>query len=256
MNKTNKLDKVFLLVTSFQTIILGIVFIIQVLRIYYGNNALFTREICAQYILEILPVIILWVLLIIGSFIYFNITNFKYKSVSKISNVTKLSNLERVCPLIDDEEINNKLLNIKKKNLIAGIITIVITVISSVMGLCYLLNIKHFDPTGDLSLQAKNMSLHLMPWVIISFGAFIGYSFYKEFNAGIVCDILREVIKTNGKVIKNKVESKKKNLIMKISQISILCIAIAFIIIGISNGGAEDTLQKAINICTECIGLG
>ena len=33
MNKTNKLDKVFLLVTSFQTIILGIVFIIQVLRI-------------------------------------------------------------------------------------------------------------------------------------------------------------------------------------------------------------------------------
>lgn len=256
MNKSNKLDKIFLLVTSFQTIILGIVFIIQILRIYYGNDAIFTKEICAQYILEILPVIILWILVIIGAFIYFNITNFKYKNVSKISNVTKFTNLERVCPVIDDKDLNDKLLKLKKKNIIAGIIVIVVTVISSVMGLCYLLNIKHFDPTGDLSFQATNMALHLMPWVVISFGSFIGYSFYKEYNAGIGCNILREVIKNNGKVIKKEIESKKKQLIMKISQISILCIAVVFIIIGISNGGAEDTLQKAINICTECIGLG
>ena len=256
MNKSNKLDKIFLLVTSFQTIILGIVFIMQVLRIYYGNNAVFTREICAQYILEILPVIILWVLLIIGSFIYFNITNFKYKNVSKISNVTKQVNLERVCPVIDDEEINSKLLNIKKKNKIAGIVTIAIIVISSVMGLCYLLNIKHFDPTGDLSKQAVEMAIHLMPWVIISFGSFIGYAFYKEFNAKVSCDILREIIKNHGKVIKNVTESKKTKLIKMITQTVILSIAIIFIVIGVINGGADDTLQKAINICTECIGLG
>lgn len=256
MKKSNKLDKVFLLVTSFQTFILGIVFIIQILRIYYGNDKTFTREICGQYILEILPVIILWILIIIGAFIYFNITNFKYKNISKISNVTKLSNLERICPDIDDIEVLNKLKSINKKNKIAGIIVIVITVISSVMGLGYLLNIKHFDPTGDLSNQAIEMSLHLMPWVIISFSAFIGYSFYKEFNAKLSCDILREVIMISGKVKKEEVESKKRNLIINIAKIGILIVAVVFIVIGISNGGAEDTLQKAINICTECIGLG
>ena len=256
MNKTNKVDKIFLLVTSFQTIILGIVFIIQILRIYYGNESAFTREICAQYILEILPVIILWIMVIIGAFIYFNITNFKYKNISKISNVTKLTNLKRVCPVIDDSAAKNELIRLNKKNKIIGIITLVITVISSVMGLCYLLNIKHFDPTGDLSQQAMDMALHLMPWVIISFGAFIGYSFYKEYNAKLSCDILREIIKNNGKVTKNEVVSKKKNLIMVISKVCILCIAIVFIIVGVCNGGAEETLQKAINICTECIGLG
>jgi hypothetical protein len=32
--------------------------------------------------------------------------------------------------------------------------------------------------------------------------------------------------------------------------------AVAFLILGIFNGGAEDVLKKAIAICTECIGLG
>lgn len=36
----------------------------------------------------------------------------------------------------------------------------------------------------------------------------------------------------------------------------ILCAAIVFILLGVMNGGAYDVLVKAINICTECIGLG
>lgn len=33
-------------------------------------------------------------------------------------------------------------------------------------------------------------------------------------------------------------------------------LALLFIILGVMNGGARDVLIKAINICTECIGLG
>lgn len=33
-------------------------------------------------------------------------------------------------------------------------------------------------------------------------------------------------------------------------------LAVVLIIVGIMNGGARDVLIKAINICTECIGLG
>ena len=36
----------------------------------------------------------------------------------------------------------------------------------------------------------------------------------------------------------------------------ILVVGIVFVLLGISNGGAEDVLGKAIRICTECIGLG
>ncbi len=39
-------------------------------------------------------------------------------------------------------------------------------------------------------------------------------------------------------------------------RLTLLVLAVTFIIIGIFNGGMADVLYKAINICTECIGLG
>ena len=41
-----------------------------------------------------------------------------------------------------------------------------------------------------------------------------------------------------------------------IARLAVLCLGILFIILGVMNGGSRDVLIKAINICTECIGLG
>lgn len=41
-----------------------------------------------------------------------------------------------------------------------------------------------------------------------------------------------------------------------VARIAILCLGVLFIILGVMNGGSRDVLVKAINICTECIGLG
>ncbi|MBQ9785145.1 MAG: hypothetical protein IJW29_06560 [Clostridia bacterium] len=40
------------------------------------------------------------------------------------------------------------------------------------------------------------------------------------------------------------------------ARVAILALAILFIVLGVRNGGMRDVLQKAIRICTECIGLG
>ena len=37
---------------------------------------------------------------------------------------------------------------------------------------------------------------------------------------------------------------------------AILAVGALFVILGIANGGMADVVQKAIKICTECIGLG
>ena len=39
-------------------------------------------------------------------------------------------------------------------------------------------------------------------------------------------------------------------------RIAVALVAIIFIVLGIINGGMADVLSKAVNICTECIGLG
>ena len=39
-------------------------------------------------------------------------------------------------------------------------------------------------------------------------------------------------------------------------RIALYAVAMVLIVLGIHNGGMRDVLIKAINICTECIGLG
>ena len=41
-----------------------------------------------------------------------------------------------------------------------------------------------------------------------------------------------------------------------IIRIAVACVCVSFVIAGIFNGGMNQVLQKAIKICTECIGLG
>ena len=40
------------------------------------------------------------------------------------------------------------------------------------------------------------------------------------------------------------------------TRLVVFCAAVALIVVGVLNGGVGDVLMKAINICTECIGLG
>ena len=40
------------------------------------------------------------------------------------------------------------------------------------------------------------------------------------------------------------------------ARLAVLAAAIVLIVLGVLNGGMADVLGKAINICTECIGLG
>ncbi|MBR4456229.1 MAG: thioredoxin [Solobacterium sp.] len=43
---------------------------------------------------------------------------------------------------------------------------------------------------------------------------------------------------------------------LTIARTALVVLAVVFIIMGIANGGARDVLIKAVNICTECVGLG
>jgi len=260
----NITNKVFLILTSVQTGLMGILFIIQVLRIYIGNEGTFTREICKDYINQILPAIIIWILLIIVSFINSYIKDTKgskKEKISKISNITKLHNLENICPSFNsnlDSEYKllkeYKYLEKEKKNRKIGfIITTVIIVICSLMSLGYLINPNHFDSTGDVTKQIGSMSIYLLPWVIISFGALTCYSVYEEVSAKKSIEVIKTIIKNNGKETKEKIIMKSNKLVF---QVVILVIALGLIVIGLINDGDLSVLQKAITICNECIGLG
>lgn len=43
---------------------------------------------------------------------------------------------------------------------------------------------------------------------------------------------------------------------IRFARLAVLALAVIFIIAGIINGSMEDVIIKAVNICTECVGLG
>ena len=95
-----------------------------------------------------------------------------------------------------------------------------------------------------------------MPWAIITMLCLIGRTLCLEFSARKSINLIKEIIKSEGKSKYNyKVNNIEEKIIM-VARLAILVISISFIIIGAINGQTGSVLEKAINICTECIGLG
>lgn len=254
------LDKLLLIILSAQTILMGVLFIVQILRIYFGNDKTFTKEICIEYILQILPAIIIWIILIIGVYIYLYVKNIKFMQHAKMSNYAKFKLLSYQMP--NDDQIKqideyNTLNKELKKRRIAYLINAVIIIGCSIMGLCYLLNVNHFVTDGDHFKQAQALLIHLLPWAIISLISSIILIIFEENSYFKSCEAIKNILKGNkNKGQKIYIENNKKQLIINIVRIAVLVIAVVLIIDGIANGGANEVLRKAEAICKECIGMG
>ncbi len=114
----------------------------------------------------------------------------------------------------------------------------------------YLLNAANFE-SRDLEPVMGRMMLNVAPWVAVAFAALLGMTQFCEIS------LLRE-IELAKKAPKRSAEARisaKKSIVNAI-RIAIAVISIVLIAIGVLNGGMRDVLVKAVNICTECIGLG
>ena len=260
MKKDNKniIDKILLIIISIQTILMGVLFTIQVCRIYFGHSddgQIYTTSIVGKYLLQLLPAIIIWVLLVIAGFIYFTIKNSKLDKKADFTNESKLNNMLNIAP----ENIYNETFYkiYKKKVKITWIVNFSIIGICSLMGLLYLLNPNSFDPLGDENTEIPQMAICLLPWAIIAFVSYIGAQFYIEYISKKQLELVKLYIKENGRIKKEiKVKAEKLFNPINISRAVLITFSIVLIIVGIVDGGAVSVLNKAVKICTQCIGLG
>lgn len=116
--------------------------------------------------------------------------------------------------------------------------------------LTYLLDGENFA-SWDLEKVMGGMLLHVAPWVVL--GLAVAYA------ASVICarSMARECEALKGRPAApaaQKPEGRQGHV--GIVRAVLLAAAIVFIVLGVMNGGMYDVLVKAINICTECIGLG
>ena len=139
-----------------------------------------------------------------------------------------------------------------------------VTLASAIASLCDLLNTAHFkgeNITGEVFRMVKNV----LPWVAVAFAVLIAATVVSGVLARKQFEELKKLIKFGNGIPQEKSEpqaiAKLKNvaasdLTLWIVRGVVFAVAVTFIFLGIFNGGARDVMIKAVNICTECIGLG
>lgn len=136
---------------------------------------------------------------------------------------------------------------------------IVVALCGAVTALCifavarYLLDRSHFA-SRELESVMGAMLVQIVPWVaallaVLTCGLwFCGKSMLREARAAAQAP--RREVPTPVR------KGKKSNRTLWLARAGIGLAAAALVVAGIKNGGMYDVLVKAINICTECIGLG
>ena len=140
----------------------------------------------------------------------------------------------------------------RSRNVHKGI-TLGLLAVGTVVFLCYALNVNHFDKSA-ISPAMKAA----MWWLIPCFGVPFAYGVFAAY-AG------RGSVKRELALLKQApdeaVSSAPAPVPMSerwvlVARYAVLAVAIAALLIGYIGDGWMDVLTKAINICTECIGLG
>ncbi len=265
MEKADKLRHIYTIIISAFAVAMGIAFICVAADIYYsgkGTGVIYTREIAA----ERLKVLAIPLIVLIGGIICGAIFPLQKVTASRKSEDT-LKLLSAKTPSdgagSEYESAEAKYRKLKAARMCVWCAALGLTLASTIASLCYLLNAANF--AGEISEEVFKMMRRVLPWIAVMFAGLIAASVTNGILATKQVRELKTMIKfgngnaepqreihalTTAKSIANN------DITLWVVRGVIFVVAVVFIILGIFNGGAQDVLVKAVNICTECIGLG
>ncbi|MDE6504505.1 MAG: hypothetical protein K2L42_01395 [Clostridia bacterium] len=255
------------------TCVMGVLFIVQAVSILADGGWIqgaFTREIVAERLFPISIPFYIWIVAVIAGLILSVIFPVKVGSVNKVSERVTQKRLSARLPQGEGEDYNKQIKQIateKRSRTIVYSVCAALCFASAIACAVYLLTPANYT-ASSINGAMLNMLINAGPWILVAFAACIGMALYEKFSLLREITVLKALISSNkgNPVIKADVSIPaalvkfKKVLASKYTVWSIrggvAVIAITFIFLGIFNEGARDVLVKAINICTECIGLG
>ena len=251
---TMRLHRIYNILFSIVIIIAGICLIIGVLTIYNSGDQPFSREsVAATFSTIAFPVYLTLVMAVI-SFVW---------EIASPSNKEKEPIAKDYPHLLEtlynkkdfsagDTAIQEEIKALWKNRKLHICIRTVVLVVCSAIFLLYALNSANFHQSEINSSMINAMKV-LVPCSLIAFayGLFVAVHNEKSLQKEIeLVKQLPAIAASNDDEIigEEKRVSPYRN--------AILAAAIILIVYGFLNGGTIDVLAKAINICTECIGLG
>ena len=260
-NKTiNTVYKIYGIVTSVLLIISGILLMISCVQIYNIGDRPFTVENISSAFSKISIPLYVTIAAVLGGFILWLIAPIaKAKNKAGIDKKTVLAKLEkRLDVSACDAETLNAISKEKKLRRILFATAAGLCAGFATPSLIYIFNFNNYG--ADYNRAVISSCLVMLPSVVFSMGICLAYIYLQNASVERQISAVKNAIAVSGTVKKADEAlapcNCKRTKIITSVRIALVAIALIFIVAGIFNGGMDDVLSKAINICTECIGLG
>lgn len=201
---------------------------------------IYSREIVAERFGKIAWAIWLWLALLAAALIF---------RVRVQTPALRAPNEALLEALLRRTEKTDAIRNAEKKRLAARAACAAICAVCAACIAAYFLAPGHFA-SRDLEAVMAQMLRRVAPWALAALAAIFCF---ERIDAKLV---LREIEQARLAPRRQAEQPARRAFPVSAVRGALLASAAALIALGVLNGGMRDTLVKAIQICTECIGLG
>ena len=252
--RTQSLGRIYGIALSAVLVITGICLMAQCCSIYFTGDGTFSPDIVAAHFAPIaIPCYLCLVMVILGFVLdLIQPAQTGKKQVEKNYDLI----LEKLQAKTDldacDEALRSAVAKEQKARKCHKIVSVSLLAACSGIFLCYALQGENFHQREITDSLIQAMYL-LIPCVVLPFG----YSLFAAYHRK--ASILREIELLKQAGANRSPAPAPVSKACKAEAMArwvILAVAVAILVYGYMDGGTADVLTKAINICTECVGLG
>ena len=255
-NKTiGMIRRVYGILLTISILIAAVCLMAACLEIYDGGNGTFSREAVAAAFSPIAAPVVLCLALVLLSFPLNLLPQEAGKRKTVRNNRLILQRLHSKADLgACDAVLRDAVAAQQKCRRLCRSVTLGLLAATFLIFMIYVLTGDRFL-LPDITTSMKQAMLVLLPCLAVTFGYGIFAHYRSEKSILAEIDLMKQAVKEAPAEPEANAELEVKMNVNTL-RTAITLVAVAVLLFGYFTGGTADVLTKAINICTECIGLG
>lgn len=251
-NTTLWVRRIYFALITVTLIAAAILLMVQCVAIYRLGDAPFTRERVAEYFAPIAVPVYLCLGLVVAGIALSPLLPAAPDSKPDRDRVTLRRLQQQVDLSAGDDLATRQVRSLRRTRRCLWDVTLALLAVGAVVFLWYALDLSHFS-TEDINGSMIAAMLLLLPCVGVPALFALVTAYYCRRSVRKEIELLRTIPKASATP---KVVVSRGDRWLPYLQSAILVIGVALVVVGLLENGAAAVLTKAINICTECIGLG
>ena len=254
-----RIHLVYSIVLSILLVVSGILLIVACVGIYRSGDKPFSPNAVAAAFSGIAVPVYLCLALVIGGFVLDGFfPGAKRKLTPQKQNGVILARLHKKLDLSKcGPSLAGDIQKLQSRRKLHKHIGLVLLAVCAGVFLSYGLNSQNFHQSQINESMSKAMQVFL-PCLAIPFGYSVWNAYYANASMSKEIELVKQAIAAGCKAEATDAPTQAVRRVdyLTIARYGLLATGIFILLFGFFSGGTKDVLTKAINICTECVGLG